>query len=541
MAGFFGYVSIARSDGGSRDGSGPVRPGSGVGRNPWCVEPSVSDEISSSGRAYFIGTSRKWFCVRPQPAPESHLPAPPRRFPFAARTRPGATTAIDDLRAPSLRSGRLLQEGDPPMSIRRSTPLLAIGLVAGWLTAAEVVAQEAIAIVGATVIDGNGGEPLSDATVVVEGARIAAIGPSTSTAVPDGARIIDGAGKFLTPGFVDTNVHTSLYGAGFGKHRKENAVFYWERGAEIALEAAQMHLKHGVTHVRDSYGQLPQLIEVRDAIAEGREVGPRMQVAGNIVGWGGAFSVTFSLISDSDLSLWEEQFSDHLAQGAGEDLMDMYPEELRVAINDYLDKGVDFVKYGGSSHWSYPTMIGFSPEAQRVIVEETHRRGLAAETHATNPESLRLAVEAGIDLIQHPEVLAGRPYSEALLTQIRERGVICSMLVNTITGAAWEQHLADVAAAEQRLADDGRSAEWGRLRRPVEREKTSFELRRERNALGQGNAMRRQNAKSLIDAGCIVTLGTDNFPAADIQFLREPKPIWQEPGIGTLMAIEGLV
>ena len=160
-------------------------------------------------------------------------------------------------------------------------------------------------------------------------------------------------------------------------------------------------------------------------------------------------------------------------------------------------------------------------------------------------------MEAGIDLIQHPELLAGRPYSEALLTQIRERGVICSMLVNTITGAAWEQHLADVAAAEARLADvaaaearlagEGRAAEWGHLRRPVTREKTSFERRRERTALGHDNAMRRQNAKSLIDAGCIVTLGTDNFPAADIQFLREPKPIWQEPGIGTLMAIEGLV
>lgn len=427
------------------------------------------------------------------------------------------------------------------MSVRPVLASLTLACCAMWPSALQGVAQETIAIVGATVIDGNGGAPLPDATVVIESARIAAVGPSGSTAVPDGARIIDGAGKFLTPGFVDTNVHTSLYGAGFGKHRKENAVFYWERGAEIALEAAQMHLKHGVTHVRDSYGQLPQLIEVRDAIAAGREVGPRMQVAGNIVGWGGAFSVTFSLIADSDLSLWEEQFSDHLAQGAGEDLMDMYPEELRVAINDYLDKGVDFVKYGGSSHWSYPTMIGFSPEAQRVIVEETHRRGLVAETHATNPESLRLAVEAGIDLIQHPEVLAGRPYSEELLTQIRERGVICSMLVNTITGAAWEQHLADVAAAEQRLASEGKSAEWGRLRRPVEREKTSFELRRERNALGHGNAMRRQNAKSLIDAGCIVTLGTDNFPAADIQFLREPKPIWQEPGIGTLMAIEGLV
>ena len=70
----------------------------------------------------------------------------------------------------------------------------------------------------------------------------------------------------MTPGFVDTNVHVSLYGAQFND-RKENAVFFYERGAEIALEAAQMHLKHGVTHVRDSYGQLPHLKEVRDAIS----------------------------------------------------------------------------------------------------------------------------------------------------------------------------------------------------------------------------------------------------------------------------------
>ena len=193
---------------------------------------------------------------------------------------------------------------------RRFAVLLVAGFAFSLPFSPHAAGQETAAIVGATVIDGNGGAPLPDATVVIEGARIAAVGPSGSTAVPDGARVIDGAGKFLTPGFVDTNVHTSLYGAGFGKHRKENAVFYWERGAEIALEAAQMHLKHGVTHVRDSYGQLPQLIEVRDAIAEGREIGPRMEVAGNIVGWGGAFSVTFSLIADSDLSLWEEQFSD---------------------------------------------------------------------------------------------------------------------------------------------------------------------------------------------------------------------------------------
>lgn len=418
-----------------------------------------------------------------------------------------------------------------------SAPLVVFfALIAGSPPAA---AQQTTAIVGATVIDGNGGDPLGGATVLIEGGRITAVGPRAAVEVPDGATVIDGAGKFMVPGFIDTNVHVSLYGGG-NKDRKETSVHYRLAGADLTLEAAQMHLKYGVTHLRDSYGVLPELIEVRDAIASGRAIGPRLQVAGNIVGCGGPYSITFALIPEDDLSLYEEQFSDRIAQGAGEELMDMYPDELRVAINEYLDKGVDFLKYGGTSHWSFPTLIGFSPEAQRVIVEETHARGLIAETHSTNPEGLRLSVEAGVDLIQHPEVLASREMSDALVEQIRERGIICSMLVNTITGPAWEKHLSDKAAAQARMAAAAESP-GGELRLTVEREKTTFERRRERNALGYETEMRRHNAEKLVAGGCVVTLGTDNYAGAAPGFTRTPKPVWQEPGIGTLIAIEGLV
>ncbi len=226
------------------------------------------------------------------------------------------------------------------------------------------------AIVGATVIDGNGGPPLRDATVVVVGKRIEAVGPRASVEVPAGASIIDGTGKFVTPGFIDTNVHISMTFAS-RKLRKESAVYYQHRNAELTLEGAQMQLKYGVTTIRDSYGALLPMIEVRDAIAKGKEIGPRLLVAGNIVGWGGPHSVTFSLIREEGLSLWEEQFNDFITQGSGEELMDMYPEELRVAINKYLDKGVDFIKYGGTSHWAIPTLrvsisfrrsLGFRPK-----------------------------------------------------------------------------------------------------------------------------------------------------------------------------------
>src|SRR5262245_54505995 len=75
------------------------------------------------------------------------------------------------------------------------------------------------AIVGATVIDGNGGPPIKDATVLIKGARIQQVGPRATVVVPKEATTIDATGKFVTPGFVDTNVHISLYGGG-AKDRK---------------------------------------------------------------------------------------------------------------------------------------------------------------------------------------------------------------------------------------------------------------------------------------------------------------------------------
>jgi imidazolonepropionase-like amidohydrolase len=408
-----------------------------------------------------------------------------------------------------------------------------------WAVVSATVSADT-AIVGATVIDGNGGPPLANATVVIIDKRIVDVGPRAAIKIPAGARIIDGTGKFITPGFIDTNVHVSLYGGGEG-HSKETAVAYWQRNEDLTLEMAQMHLKYGVTTIRDSYGTFPALKGIRERIARGEAIGPRLLFAGNIVGWGGPYSATFSLVREEGLSLWEEQYNDAITQGSGEELMDMYPEELRVAINKYLDKGVDFIKYGGTSHWFFPTMIGFSPEAQRVIVEETHKRGLVAETHATNPEGLRLSVEAGIDLIQHPEVLWDKEMSDELVREIRERNIICSMLINTITGEAWEKHLKDKEEAQKKLAEKDKEAAKPGLRREVKREKTSAERRKELRDLGHSNEMRRLNAKKLIDGGCTVTLGTDNWLGEGPEYSREPKSRWQEPGHGTIAAIEGLV
>jgi imidazolonepropionase-like amidohydrolase len=414
-----------------------------------------------------------------------------------------------------------------------------LGSAAAAAAAGSAPQTPALAIVGGTVIDGNGGPPLSNAVVVVRDGRIAGIGPASSTPVPPGARTIDASGKFLTPGFIDTNVHLSLYGGHTGE-RYETLVRYHDRHEEVVLESAQLQLKYGVTTVRDSYGVLPPLLAVRDRIERGDAVGARILAAGNIVGWGGPFSMTFSLIPEDGLTLFQERMNELVSQGSGEDLMDMTPPELRVAINAYLDKGVNFVKYGGTGHTSKPTLIGFSPEAQKVLVEETHLRGLVAETHSTSLEGLRLSLAAGVDLVQHPEIVEPREITDELVALFRERDVICSMLVNTITGPAWKEHLEKREDAMKKL-EESQEALTGHQGKPDKREMTGAERRRRAEELGESLETRRRNAMKLIAGGCRVTVGTDNYRAAAPEFARKPKPGYQDPGEGTIVAIEGLV
>ncbi len=413
-------------------------------------------------------------------------------------------------------------------SLSRFCLALAVSLVA---TGAPGAQPATIAIVGCTLIDGNGGQPIPDAVVVVRGSRIGAVGPRTSVRIPDGATVIDAKGGYALPGFIDTNVHLSLYGG--VRDRYETLVRYNSRQNEIALEAAQLQLKYGVTTVRDSYGMLTPLTQTRDAIARGEAVGARILAAGNIVGWGGPYSVSFSLIPEKDLTLFQEQMNDAITQGGGEDLADMSPEELRVAINKYLDKGPDFLKYGGTSHFSQPTLIGFSPEAQKVLVDETHKRGRVAETHSTTIEGLRLSILAGIDLIQHPEILTPREAPDDLIRMIKERNVICSMLSNTMTGETWRKHLKTKEEAQKKLQEADKKG--------ATRAKTSAEERRRDSDLGVSLEVRRRNAQKLIQAGCAVTVGTDNYWGSAPELSREPKPENQNHGIGTIIGIEGLV
>src|ERR1700761_8330713 len=405
------------------------------------------------------------------------------------------------------------------MMIKALAGMVLAGCAAGSQAAAET---PALTISDVTLIDGTGPPARPHTSVRIDNGRIIEIAPASKK--KSGDIVVDGAGRYLVPGFFDNNAHLTVYGQ---PARRDTSAKYGDRNEELALEFAQRTLKAGVTTLVDSYGVLPPSLIVRDRINRGEAGGSRLLLAGNILGWGGPFSITFSLTKDSDLSLFEEKWNDLLAQGMGEDLADMTPEELRVAMNGYLDKGVDAVKYGGTSHFMRPSLIGFSPRQQAVIVAESHKRGKPVQTHATSSEGLRLAVEAGIDLIQHPEMMS-RDLPDDLIRLIVSKGTYCGMRANLVTGEARRNHLKQRAEVEASLA---------KLPAPA----TTAEKWRRFDLLQETQDIQYRNAVRLIAAGCKVTPGTDSYLGDAPEFRRTTKTAELEPGSGTVLAIEGFV
>ncbi len=244
-------------------------------------------------------------------------------------------------------------------------------------------AQDTTAIVGATLIDGTGREPVPDSAIVIEGTRITAVGPRSQVMIPAGARVVDATGKYVTPGLIDVNVHLIL------TIFPDFYVKYEDQLEEIIIEGAQIALKYGVTTVRDSWGPLEPLLRARDRINAGEKVGSRLLVAGNIVGLGGPFSEYFIFRRDSGESagigawvspLVQERINAIWEENVGPGLLTMRPEEVRQEMRKYLARGVDFVKVAVSAHGVVGQPLMFTPEVLKVIAEEVHAAGSSRES-----------------------------------------------------------------------------------------------------------------------------------------------------------------
>jgi imidazolonepropionase-like amidohydrolase len=267
--------------------------------------------------------------------------------------------------------------------------------------------------VGATLHDGSGGPPLQDAVVIVRDGRFESLGPAASTPVPPDAERIDLAGRFLTPGLIDTHVHYSQTGWADGRPdamdlRDEHP--YPEAMAELARHPERFHrafLLAGVTAVLD-VGGYPWTRELGRSTETSSEA-PHVLAAGPLLAtWvpdelGLPDQSQFVLMTDERTV--REAVASHAAQGS-----DVLKVWLIVADRP-LDELAPLVEAAGAA---------------------AREHGLPLVVHATELEAARLAVRAGARLLVHS--VDDAPVDDGFLDLCRERGVFYCPTLTVVDG-----------------------------------------------------------------------------------------------------------
>src|SRR3954452_1573219 len=128
------------------------------------------------------------------------------------------------------------------------------------------------AIVGGTLIDGLGGDPIRSGVVVIEDGRIIASGSAAKIAIPAGAKRLDASGRTILPGFIDCHVHGTYRARDMRQHLLNTPTYNVLRSTQILAET----LACGITTARDLGGADAGF---RAAIAEDVIVGPRLLIA----------------------------------------------------------------------------------------------------------------------------------------------------------------------------------------------------------------------------------------------------------------------
>ena len=309
-----------------------------------------------------------------------------------------------------------------PASIFRT----AARTLAVTLSSATIGVAQNVAITGATVIDATGRAPIANGVVVIENGKITAVGSAATTTIPASATRISAQGKWVIPGLMDANLH--LYLNAF----LEELIRYEGRYDQVILEGAQIALKTGQTTVFDTWGPRADLIKVRDMINAGQAVGSRIYLAGNIIGFSGPLGPDFFAPSaEHATKAFVKRTNEHWEQGTGRELLWMPPDTLRKAIRKYAELGVDFLKFGASGHVDM-NFVSFSERQMKVIVEEGHRAGMTVQTHVTSPESVDMAIEAGVDILTHGDISGPMyPIPDETIRKLVDRNVSVSVLAIT--------------------------------------------------------------------------------------------------------------
>ena len=290
------------------------------------------------------------------------------------------------------------------------------------------------ALKNAVILDGTKDmEPLRGQSVLVEGETIVGLAPAGSE--PMGFEPVDLTGKYLMPGLFNMHVHLAGSGKPQKKQRDNEKLVKTIMGSGLTRAVAYSmvrgfardELMSGVTTIRTMGGLGNFDSRLRDEIAAGRQDGPRILAANQGISvpcghMAGSVAIAARSI-DEALA--------HLEQSEREGV-DLVKLMITGGVLDAKEKGV-------------PGELKMAPEMVKAVCDRAHAAGYVVAAHVESPEGVRVALENGVDSIEH-----GAKPNDEILRLFRERGAfLCTTISPALPNALFDRSVSNASEVEQ--------------------------------------------------------------------------------------------
>jgi imidazolonepropionase-like amidohydrolase len=274
--------------------------------------------------------------------------------------------------------------------VKMKTKLACIVFLATLTATAQITAIKA-----GRLVDPDHATVLTDQIIIIRDNKIESVGKGLP--IPPDATLIDLSNSTVLPGLIDCHTHLADGPTDDGDPTSQMK----KTAAQVAFESvpnARTMLLSGFTSVRDVgvYRALND-IAMRDAIAKGFIIGPRMYVAAAYVTITGGAGAMTGFAPDIQLP-WNLHYGE--ANG---------PWEVRAVVRKLVHDGADHIKVLSSgavlTHGSNPNSQEFTLEELQAAVDEASHFGLRVEAHAHSPQGIKNAIRAGVASIEHATMI----------------------------------------------------------------------------------------------------------------------------------------
>ncbi|MBB3173991.1 imidazolonepropionase-like amidohydrolase [Endobacter medicaginis] len=346
----------------------------------------------------------------------------------------------------------------------------------GLAAPALAAPSDTVALTHIRIIDGQGGAPVENGTVLIRDGRIVAAG--TDVAIPGGAEVHDRAGDSVLPGLISDHSHVGqVGGTGTGP------VNYTREA--ITAELAQ-YRRYGVTTVTALGNNRPLFDTLRAEAHAGT-------LPADLYG------------VDQGIGVPNGAPPQKMTMSAADQLFrPTTPDEARAAVDRMADEHTDLVKIWVDD-FAGTLKVKMQPAIIRAVVAESHRRGLRVAAHIHDLDDAEAVVADGVDILAHG--VRDRPVPADFVATLKRRGIwyIPTLELDEST-TAWAEHAPWTRTAFARaglsapLAGEIDNPAWDRAN------STGRKADEARASL----AMNLRNIKTLHDAGVRIGFGTDS-------------------------------